>query len=58
MKNNDDKELIKYLIHNYEYEPETVESLEKLNVKNFIYKEYIAQYNDVVNTVSVYEISW
>lgn len=56
LKDNDDKELIKLLINNYEVENEKVESLEKLNIKNFKYKEYHAQYNDVVNTVSLYEV--
>ena len=53
IKSGDDKELIKYVTYNYEVEPESAE-LEKSNVKTFKYKEYTLQYNDVVNTVSVY----
>lgn len=57
LKDNDDKELIKILINNYEVENEKVDSLEKQNIKNFKYKEYHAQYNDVVNTISLYEVN-
>lgn len=53
IKDRDDKELIKHVLYNYEVEPESAE-LEKRNVKTFKYKEYTAQYNDVVRSVAVY----